>query len=811
VTRRSGRWWTGIASVAICTLGLTAPIQGAAPPIRIVVDDVPISVTPPAFLQGGTVYLPLAPLARRFQATTKFTPPAVDIQRLDSSTLTVRLDRLEVWSGDVVTALLEAPVRLVNGVTMIPRGAVDTLFDALTTWDPQDGLITIVTRAPFQAAVAAKPPRPPTAPAPAPAVGRPFVPEFQQDLTPPVTSSGYVAVGLTSDAGTLAATATVQYKSFGAPENIEGLLRVGAGNGPLDASGLVVLHNPAYTLTVGGLALDESPFTLYQQGMLGVAYEGKLGDSSARYFSGSLADSSGQVYGMTMLFPQSGPWQSEVGLLYDPTGGAVLTRVRADREVAPGLAIFGEVAQGVSGLAAGPAWRIGTVASSSTLAASLSYLVVSPDFPAVGNASLFTGHSGPLLQLAYTPDPRWSISSSAALLDGSASGLPNRQSYDLLVGFRPAPGWGIALGTRVTDDTATGVSTRNVGAQAAAFYTQDRWTFTVSANQTDTTDLLAGTTSGSATFRLQTMYALETGLPAWVEISRQTGATEGWGIGTGWSFRLSSQLDLIAQLQNNVFTLPTAFSQTTAELSVSSALPGGARLSVGPRIQFDSTGSTTTSLSVQYGYPITTYGIVPNGRLEGVVFQDRNENGRQDPDEAGVPGVVVRIEGRRAAISDRDGRLAIDAVKEGEYRVSLDDETIPVGMVATQSRHTVQVTDGARTSVEFALVADATLSGIVYLDADRDGVRDPDEEGIGGVVFELQGPRQQFATSADDGTFTFSHLPPGDYTLVVNPASLPPDVHMEGSSPLKITLRPGASIVLNVPVPGKPIIKQTFP
>ena len=791
-------------------LGLTVPSQGTAPPIRVVVDDVPLSVSPPAFLQDGTVYLPLAALARRFQATTKFNAPTVEVHRIDDSTLTLRLDRLEVWSGDVVTTLLDAPVRLVNGATMIPRGAVDALFDTLTTWDPQEGLVSIVTRAPFQTAVAAKPPRPPQVTAPVP-TARPFALEFQQDLTPPVTSSGYIAVGLTSGAGTLSATATVQYKSFGAPENIEGLLRVGVGNGPLDASGVVVLRNPAYTFTVGGLVLDESPFTLYQQGILGVAYEGNAGASGTRFFGGSLADSSSQVYGMTMLFPQSGPWQSEVGLLYDPTIGVLLTRVRADREMAPGLAIFGETALGASGPGSGPAWRIGAVASSPTLSTSLSYLVVGADFPAVGNATLFTGRSGPLLQLAYMPDPRWTISSSAALLDGSASGLPNRQSYDLLMGFRPAPGWGIALGTRLTDDVATGVSTRNVGTQAAAFYTQDRWTFTLAANQNDTTDLLTSATSSSATFRLQTMYALETGLPAWAEISRQIGATESWGVGTGWSFRLSSQLDLIAQLQNNVFTLPTEFSQTIVELSVSSALPGGARLSVGPRIQFDSTGSTTTSLSVQYGYPIMTYGIVPNGRLEGVVFQDRNENGRQDPDEPGVPGVIMRIEGRRAAISDRDGRLSIDALREGEYRLTLDGDTVPVGLVTTQPRITVQVTDGARTNVEFALVSDATLSGIVYLDADRNGVRDPDEEGIGGVVFELQGPRQQFATSTDDGTFAFSHLPPGDYTLVVNPASLPPDVHMEGSSPIKITLRPGASIVLNVPVPGKPIIKQTFP
>src|SRR2546428_1408291 len=497
-----------MAGVVVCTLGLAVPIYGAAAVIRVVVDDVPLSVSPPAFFQDGTVYVPLAPLARRFQATTKFTAPAIDIQRLDGTTLSLRLDRLEVWSGDVVATLLEAPVRLVNGVTVIPKGAVEALFDALTTWDAQEGVMTIVTRAPFQTAVAAKPPRPPAAAAPAPAATRPFISEFQQDLTPPLTSSGYVAVGLTSGAGTLTATATVQYKSFGAPENIEGLLRVGAGNGPLDASGVVVLRNPAYTLTVGGLALDESPFTLYQQGIWGVAYEGALGDSGARFFGGSLADSSGQVYGMTMTFPQSGPWQGEAGFMYDPTAGALLTRVRADREVAPGLAVFGEVAEGVSGLAAGPAWRIGTVASSPTLTTSLSYLVVSPEFPAVGNASLFTGRSGPLLELGYAPDPRWSISGSAALLDGSANGLPNRLSYDLLVGFRPTPGGGIALGTRVTDDTATGVSARTIGTQAAAFYTQDRWTFTLAANRPDTTDLLTGATSGSAIVRLLSMYAL---------------------------------------------------------------------------------------------------------------------------------------------------------------------------------------------------------------------------------------------------------------------------------------------------------------
>src|SRR2546428_10642006 len=211
-----------MAGVAVCTLGLAVPIYGAAAVIRVVVDDVPLSVSPPAFLQDDTVYLPLAPLARRFQATAKFTAPAIEIRRLDGTTLTLRLDRLEVWSGDIVTTLLEAPVRLVNGVTMIPKSAVEALFDALTTWDAQDGVITIVTRAPFQTAVAARPPRPPAASASAPVAARPFASGVHQDLPPPLTSPGYGSPGPSSRARAPTPAAAAPYQAFGAPERLGG-------------------------------------------------------------------------------------------------------------------------------------------------------------------------------------------------------------------------------------------------------------------------------------------------------------------------------------------------------------------------------------------------------------------------------------------------------------------------------------------------------------------------------------------------------------------------------------------------------------
>lgn len=65
----------------------------------------------------------------------------------------------------------------------------------------------------------------------------------------------------------------------------------------------------------------------------------------------------------------------------------------------------------------------------------------------------------------------------------------------------------------------------------------------------------------------------------------------------------------------------------------------------------------------------------------------------------------------------------------------------------------------------FSEVLPATLSGNVYFDANNDGVFDADESGIGGVTIELVGPVTVTTTTAADGSWSFSNLPPGDYTV----------------------------------------------
>jgi len=62
-----------------------------------------------------------------------------------------------------------------------------------------------------------------------------------------------------------------------------------------------------------------------------------------------------------------------------------------------------------------------------------------------------------------------------------------------------------------------------------------------------------------------------------------------------------------------------------------------------------------------------------------------------------------------------------------------------------------------------------TITGSVFFDLNLNGTRDPDEEGIVSWQVQITGPMTQTATTDNTGSYSFSGLVPGSYTICVMP------------------------------------------
>lgn len=802
--------WNGalIGAVVLClAAGLPA---WTAEPIRVLVDDLPLTLTPLPSVRDGILYLPLRPLAQHFQASLVIDRQTIEVRRADGTVFTVRLGHLEVWSAGVVVAVTEAPVLILDGATMIPRGAVDVLFDTLTVWNYQDRLVTIVSsQKPLQVTTTAKPASVVAREVAGAAGPGSFEPEFRPEIDRPVTASGYVTLGLGLGAETTA-TGRLQFRTHEGPDRLDGAVALFAGATSLTPAGTVTLRRPESKLTIGGLSVHDSPLTVYEQSLLGFLYQTRWGTTDTRLFGGNIAGTSSHLYGLNFALEPVGAWLLQGTTVYDPASGMTVLKARADRLLRAGLTGFAEAAWGGSVAGSGTAWRAGLETGSPVFTTTVSYLSLAPGFATIGNAALFSGRSGPMLQLSYRPAQNFAVSTSASWLSGGP-GVPDRTVASLLVNYRPTPRVGLVGEVRIVDDTSAGIRTTSTSAQAALTFTSGRWGLVLAGSQLANENISLGTTGTTSTFSLRAGYTLLNGLPVWGEVARSFGDTTSWGYGVGWTFRARRALDLHMQLRHKIYTLPSAYNESSLEVGVLRPLASGAQLTLGGGIRYISTSAASSPyLALQYGYPIYTYGPPQTGRLAAVMFIDQNANGLRDAGEPGVGGVILRINDKTAAMSDQEGNASVSGVLTGELSAALEQDTVPANLVALQPSQRVRVAATQTAQVAFALVPAGAISGVVFIDQNNNGVRDRGEGGVVGVVLRLLGT-DVYRTSDVDGSFEFSHLAPGEHTLVVDQRAMPDGYKVRGDATYVITARAGMAIAFEIPlIEGKTIIR-TFP
>ncbi len=191
------------------------------------------------------------------------------------------------------------------------------------------------------------------------------------------------------------------------------------------------------------------------------------------------------------------------------------------------------------------------------------------------------------------------------------------------------------------------------------------------------------------------------------------------------------------------------------------------------------------------------FGELQPASLSGFVYFDVNDDGVRES-EPGVGGTTVTLSGvddRGATVSlttatAGDGSYGFNNLRPGTYSIT---KTQPAGwlegknaigsqggVVGTDQFSNIQLAPGqSGTNNNFGVLLQAILRGFVFLDANNNGVMDPDEPGVPGVAITLTGVNDLgqsinvVQTTDINGVYAFGLLRPGTYAITeTHPAGL---------------------------------------
>lgn len=238
--------------------------------------------------------------------------------------------------------------------------------------------------------------------------------------------------------------------------------------------------------------------------------------------------------------------------------------------------------------------------------------------------------------------------------------------------------------------------------------------------------------------------------------------------------------------------------------------------------------TTVTAIAVVAGSSSSNYDFGASGQgLSGYVYVDNNDTGVRDAGEAGIPGVRVTLSGMTAngqdvcdltnctattdaagafiflsvPGSDATGYTLTEQAQNSAPLSNYSDGRDAAGVVGGVVRGTatndvisgiVLNTGELGSNYAFGELA-GSLTGLVYVDGNDDGVRQSAEPGLGGVEITLSGQTADgqdicawraaldpsltcTVTTNADGTYGFDSLPKGTYALT----ETQPSVYADG-------------------------------
>ncbi|MBF1736954.1 MAG: carboxypeptidase regulatory-like domain-containing protein, partial [Trueperella pyogenes] len=205
--------------------------------------------------------------------------------------------------------------------------------------------------------------------------------------------------------------------------------------------------------------------------------------------------------------------------------------------------------------------------------------------------------------------------------------------------------------------------------------------------------------------------------------------------------------------------------------------PSGAKNSQSMPITFTRNDPDVTNVN---------FGYAKDYSIAGNVYRDSNRSESKDATETVFQGVTVNLVDASGNVvatttTDANGNYSFSKLPAGDYTVKvvkdgaikdMDQTEDPDGKKDNASgKISIGADNPTQTGVNFGYVPDYSISGTIFRDEARNGVKDPSDPRFPSVKVTLldeNGNVVETTTTDSNGAYKFSHLPDGKYRVKVD-------------------------------------------
>jgi hypothetical protein len=165
----------------------------------------------------------------------------------------------------------------------------------------------------------------------------------------------------------------------------------------------------------------------------------------------------------------------------------------------------------------------------------------------------------------------------------------------------------------------------------------------------------------------------------------------------------------------------------------------------------------------------------------------KGEGGKEVP----LGKIGIAVDGIQATLTTPDGHYQVGRLSPGAHTIEIVTATVPSTVAfSDDTKKTVSVAAGAQTPLDFVASTLGSIAGFVYT-AGQGGFGD--QVGMNNVYVVAE-PGEHAGITNDDGSFLLDNLPPGSYTLNVDPETIPDGLSVTSGPDGPVDLAGGAAV-----------------